>query len=1122
MRTLLSLALLAALASACTPLLGGDIACNDDGDCPPERRNCRAQLCRDESIPDPSEGEGEGEQPSLTVSLAITSPQPNVPDEEVVFTFDAPGAEACTLDFDLIPRNPRTLTRDEMDARSFGVTLSIDEATALVEASGGLQAAIARLRCTRGADQAEALQLVVWDVVLRVGLTASTTVLPAEGGEVELCWTAPAGSTCDLTSYDNGLTWLGVQGGAPTGCVTANVDDNGTPYETRGFQLACSRDGLWGYGGVSVVRGQGIARFEPSSTLLLEPGVVTFTWEAYAERCALGIVAPDGALPIEALAEGLEVAHDVVVNEDTDFVLQCFDDAGAELGSPRVTVRVGPRLEDFDAVSINRGDYVWAYGSRFMRSCSAVLSSGERSGGLAVAPRFTSATRLLFAPAEDAPVTLTVSCEGFAGELSESKTFAALRPPRIVDAHFRFTEEPVGLHTVGLCWRVEDADSCWIFADDDAEPAPLSGCVDHETDSGVYRQLYCTNADGSVWDDHWFELGEAIRSGSLSAWPRALAAPGEVAFSWTSQATTGCALVDEHGVERAAGLEGDVTLFVDETTSFDLICQDPDIGPSIERATIVVGPAITELQTRVSSFTDLSLSWTAENVPRCELSVDNLVDSIVLDHLAPRTSAGYSHRLVPRAQWKGSTFGLPISLEAAGDTTITLSCDTGDGGLIEETRVVAEPAAADITSFQSAPAALPEGGGEVDLCWSASGALSCSMTVVVDDLATAWFELPADGCLSTDAEPLALTETARVDLACWGVLGGENASIVIPVGPFIGALAASPAHLIEPGTVIVSWEAANVEECRLLDGDGIEVASGGATDSAAIALEAGERFTLSCDEGVVQRALFVAVGSTIITLEAEALDANAIAWSFEGALVESCDLRFRGEDGWGELLELTDCENGCASSLYWTFSQHGATTVRARCTDSDGELLESSVVVEPPTDGPQLTLDASLESFPAGGGETELCWTATNATTCWLDGVGVATSGCETRLVDADTYVTFSCLDDGSFEPTSVSRRIAVGPAITRFEFDPRVVFADEETSATLHWDTQYLTSCVLSGEWIEATAVAPSGTLVVELPEVADGFYPHPFFLDCSDEDGPPEGAVADASGYAELMTAR
>ena len=118
--------------------------------------------------------------------------------------------------------------------------------------------------------------------------------------------------------------------------------------------------------------------------------------------------------------------------------------------------------------------------------------------------------------------------------------------------------------------------------------------------------------------------------------------------------------------------------------------------------------------------------------------------------------------------------------------------------------------------------------------------------------------------------------------------------------------------------------------------------------------------------------------------------------------------------------------------------------------------------------------------------------------------------------------MTFSCLEEGSFEPTSVTRRIAVGPAITRFEFDPRVVFVDEETSATLHWDTQYLTSCVLSGEWIEATPVAPSGSLVVEVPEVAEGFYPHPFFLDCSDEDGPPEGAVADVSGYTELITAR
>ena len=94
----LSVVVLLPLGASCTPLLGGDVACNDDGDCPPERARCRSDVCVDEPT-DEGEGEGEGEgELALVVSGTRLDPSDVHPGEDGTVTFTLSGTSAQPVD----------------------------------------------------------------------------------------------------------------------------------------------------------------------------------------------------------------------------------------------------------------------------------------------------------------------------------------------------------------------------------------------------------------------------------------------------------------------------------------------------------------------------------------------------------------------------------------------------------------------------------------------------------------------------------------------------------------------------------------------------------------------------------------------------------------------------------------------------------------------------------------------------------------------------------------------------------------------------------------------------------------------------------------------------------------
>jgi hypothetical protein len=1112
MRPSLTLVCLALVSSACTPLLGGDIACNDDGDCPPERRNCRAQLCRDESIPRPSEGEGEGEESPLAASLHVTTPMPSFPAEDVVLALEALDAERCDLDFDLIARTPRALTQEELATGEVRVSFTDQEVEALLVETLDEGHLVARVRCARGADEVVAVAALQLTRGVRVTLDLDTTVLPLAGGAVEACWSAPADSTCNLR-----FNWseIVLEGAGPIGCAT--VDVPAVEVDTYSWvQAECT--GTFGTvsGESNVVQGTGVGRFDVQPRVLAGPGEVRVRWEAIGASCTLTRVDPETGLTLEDRAADL--SGDLVLDADEDVWLGLWctnPDGGGGIMTGSAYVPVGPSLRLFEVASVNRGEYEVTYSSRLTRTCSVVLSSGDREDGLPVAPRKLDYERFLFSPTPTLATDVTVACDGFAGAVREAVSFAEIDPPRILDAHFVLDGTLDAYRTVEMCWHSEDAARCFVYRDDDADEVPTSGCRDEEIEESLYRQLFCLDEHGWSIDSHWFELSP-WPTGALSAWPRALQAPGPVQFSWTSQAASSCALVDEDGTEHAAGTDGTATLTVSANTRFDLICQSAE-GPVTDSAAILVGPQITQLQTSIANDqvdvpAYVLVGWRAENVERCALTAENDGGDVELDNVAVRNGAWSGGR----PQLSSNAIMLPLALVGAGDTTVTLACDDGAGGLVEQSVVIGEPAQAVITSLEVTPGALPAEGGAVDVCWSATGAEQCSW-LLTDELGSYLSDGvgPAEGCWSTVGEPVVLSETTRVFFQCSGVLGIDDRALVIPVGPYLEELTSSPRHLTEPGNAIVSWSTVNVDSCVLRDGDGIEVATGGAEGAVALAFDESRRFVLDCDDGALTEELFVAVGAAIVRFDVEFEESTeAWRWSLESALLADCDVRISGEREYGMLIETGACADGCSDVTWWDFNFYGAMTARARCMDADGTVVEESVTIDPR--GPTLSLTLSADALPIAGGDVEVCWSAADAESCLLNGAPVTASGCETHSYVVEGVEELQCSSPAGTR--WLRKPVLVGPGIRSFAFDESIVFTDESQVAHLSWDAVGVESCVLTGELVGMIDLEPAGTREIILPELGPGTFVHSLSLWCSDADGPPPDALGDVARHINL----
>lgn len=1115
---------LAALAG-CTPLLGGPVPCNDNSDCPPSRPSCEQALCEPSGLLGEGEGEGSGEgegegEPDFAVINERVEPFRVQPGVEVVFSFAAAAAERCVLELDRVPRPIRALSAAEIAAGEVRFSFTLAEIEAATDDDSLV---MARLTCTRGTDEDAVVVAVQVDPTFPVTLNVSERQLPLSGGSVEACWDAPETAQCTL--FHNGVPQ--VEQGEPAGCAEIVLGASEAPV-TRSLHVHCTdTEGHVGGAEVFVLQGQGIARFEADRTILAAPGEVELVWQSAGLACVLSRI--DAAETDPTLRTPLSQQPSgtlrVPIERSTVFVLAC-EDAGGLVAGPTIAVGVGPEVLGFEMASANRGQLGLAYRARLATACSVVLSSGERSGGDPLAPTVEGGRLLTFASDPEVGSTdVSVRCSGFAGTATADVTLVDATPPRIVnDTLVLDGTREIG-RTIGYCWDSENAAHCYVYNDDDAVEVPLAGCREVTIDEGLYRTLTCTDEAHVAADVVYLELGPGPTA-FLTAEPHTLAQPGTVRLRWTSQGATSCEVRGAAGAVVATGILGEEVVEVTETTEFAVACEGEEGATGSQPRTVIVGPAITDLRAEpslrllpgeVQVPEGIDLTWDSENVVRCAVRAVNGHGRVELDNLAPRSAAYVSH--MPGRQRNQRALLLPLALPGGGDTTIDFSCDDGEGGLQERQVILEEPGVAVITQLQAVPAALPLGGGTADVCWSSTGARFCGYSVEIGGVYAGGEQVPTSGCLSDLEQELQLTDTARFVFGCNGYLGLDNEVLVIPVGPYVHRFTASPAELETPGTAVLSWDVANVSTCEVRDADGDLVAAGGAAAARSVAVAQTTSFALACDGGDATAELYVVVGPSILELALESQGHSMVQWTLRAAMVDACSLRLEGEGGRVipvDSSQLFDgCREGCTEATGWDWLHFGAPTLQASCTSDLGPVYGAATALPPPLP-PAVTLTASPAGLPAGGGMTTLCWSAADATECYLGGLAVdAAGGCEERVVAQTESVGVVCLNETGSEATEV--RIGVGPAILDLRFDKLQVLSLSDPTVTFHWETQGMQSCRLTAGPLGTVQVATSGSLEVTWPTGATGT--DYFNLQCDDGDPATLPGLFDDERYATLQ---
>lgn len=1101
----------ALVVASCTPLLGGDVPCNDNGDCPPARPLCVDDVCaaegEGEGEGEAGEGEGEGEQ-ALTLTELRAAPFVMFADEAIALTFTLvvpPELDvddvACTLDFDRIARVPALLSADDITARTVSFTLSDEEIASVAPG----EVVIARLQCDDDVDantppESTAIAAFEPRTGLRVTTTRSLAGLPLSGGDIEICWsTGPLGPD-PVESETIACTVSGPTesaDGGSQGCATLNIAvDNplGDITSAEVFISCCDSDpdalGACGSAVETVAVGSGAARLDVSPPILAEPGNVVVAWQGNdVDDCVLDVLDFDTGAPTE-IARGASGTAVVFASRNTYFTTTCDGDEARVRGA---NVEVGPSARYHAAVP-NRGYVVAQWETRMLATCDLSLSSGDRFGGQTQAGANNAFFETNFSsdPAVGS-LEASLDCDGFAGPLTRTTVIDDKNPMRIENVRTKPAAAPATGGTIEMCWQ-SSANVCIVFRneDDDGAFGGGSDCIDVDVEpfeDTEFRDvaLVCETDAILIEMDSVPEF--TIRTGeaaSLVATPTALTAPGNVTLAWESAEASSCDVVDAAGDVVASGLEGEATVSVDADALFRVECDGPS-GDVTAEVLVPVGARIDSFFVRAAPEGDrVLLAWDAPGASRCAVDVGNAGGSVALDNLAPYMARQFLGRTFPLPRQKVSELPVLLDLLSVGDTTVVLTCTDDSGAVVTREAVVPEPSEAVIESLLASPADLPLAGGDVDVCWTSTGAEACFL-VVTDNSTGAQqsFDVEGTGCV----DDVALTATSRTFLLCFGALGQDTRELIIPVGPAFRSISASPAALEEPGVTVVSWDVGQVSACRVTDDTGVEVASGTGTGAATVSIDVVTTFIVTCDAvegGTITDDVVVAVGPSIVRLEPAFVDPFIVSLRFQTFRVDVCDVRGTGADG--EIVDFAndifggcDFQTGqCEVSGYYDFTLHGDLTVTATCDATGGtpgvDVVTKTLTIaagEPTPTFTSVTIDPL--ALPTGGGTTEVCWQSVDADLCVFDGVDVPLTGCVTRSYDVTSTFALLCANDVG--PRSVDEQILVGPGVARARFDRLQVILDVDPTAALSWDTNELAACEIVELDGSLSSVALDGT---------------------------------------------
>lgn len=375
------------------------------------------------------------------------------------------------------------------------------------------------------------------------------------------------------------------------------------------------------------------------------------------------------------------------------------------------------------------------------------------------------------------------------------------------------------------------------------------------------------------------------------------------------------------------------------------------------------------------------------------------------------------------------------------------ACSDGVCSAARTGAVLAVSVPAPTLSFSASPASIGVAGSS-SLNWTTSNASSCTIN-------------GANVAVNGPQIFSPINTTTTYTLNCSGPGGSNSAQTTVTVvpAPTISGFSASPTTIAAGANSVLSWTSSNASSCTI---NGASVGLNGPQTFSAI--NASTTYTLSCS-GVggsnSAQATVTVVPAPALTFSAVpvAIAAGAsstLTWTSANA--SSC-----GIDG---------TSVGLNSSLkYWGIA--ATTTYTLSCSGvGGGNSAQTTVTVVPV---PALTLSATPASIATGASST-LNWSASNASSCTINGAGVGVNGPQTySAIGSTTTYTLSCSGIGGSSTAQATVTVVPVPTIS-FTATPATIAPGAST--TLAWATSNAGSCSVDGQAVAAGNIA-SGNVV-------------------------------------------
>jgi len=376
--------------------------------------------------------------------------------------------------------------------------------------------------------------------------------------------------------------------------------------------------------------------------------------------------------------------------------------------------------------------------------------------------------------------------------------------------------------------------------------------------------------------------------------------------------------------------------------------------------------------------------------------------------------------------------------------TYNLSCSNGGGSTPASATVSVVPPPAVNFSADATTIGVNQG---TTLRWTTSNASSCTLDGV---------GVAINGSQSTGA----LSSNRTYNLSCSGIGGSTPRSVAITVvpAPTVNFSADSTTIGVNQNTTL-RWTTSNASSCTL---DGVGVAINGSQSTGA--LTGNRTYNLSCSSigGSTPRSVSI----TVIPAPALSLtvDQNPIGYN------QSTTLRWTSTNASSCTLNGVNVPVSGSQSTGTLIASKAYTFVCSGIGGSDNKAL--TVTVVPP---PTASLTADAYEVPING-STMLRWSSTNASSCTLNSVGVATGGAQsTGALSSSTLFTLNCLGLGGNQSKAVTVTPVASPIVTlAADVNP----VAENASTTLRWISVNAASCTLNGSSVSISGNANTGTL--------------------------------------------